>query len=131
MVEARGETTSEEEEEVLLEKDEVKVLQMLLVEERIRTQVIQVAIGLINKKFNVIIVRNLVIMHMNAGRNNMTKEGKAPNQSTSTNTPTSAMLMASTSPIECNAVQESPHDIWYLDSGCNNHMIGNLNLFSV
>ena len=50
---------------------------MLLVEERIRTQVIEVAIGLINQNSNVIIVRNLVIMHMNAGRNNMTKEGKA------------------------------------------------------
>ena len=50
---------------------------MSLVEERIRIQVSQVARGLINKKFNVIIVINLVIMHMNAGRNNMTKEGKA------------------------------------------------------
>ena len=27
-------------------------------------------------------------------------------------------------------IQESPHDIWCLDSGCNNHMTGNLNLFS-
>ena len=52
-------------------------MQMLFVEERIRIQVSQVVKGLINKKSNVIIVRNLVIMHMNAGRNNMTKEGKA------------------------------------------------------
>ena len=40
------------------------------------------------------------------------------------------MLIALTSPLECNAVQESPHEIWYLDSRCNNHMTGNLNLFS-
>ena len=38
--------------------------------------------------------------------------------------------MASTSPLECNVVQEIPHDIWYLDSGCSNHMTSNLNLFS-
>ena len=40
------------------------------------------------------------------------------------------MLMAYASPIECNVVQEIPHDIWYLDSSCNNHMTSNLNLFS-
>ena len=75
-------------------------------------------------------VRNLVIIHMNAGRNNVTKEGKAQ---ISRPTPTLRQvkcLMASTSPIECNVVQESPHDIWYLDSGCSNHMTGTLNLFS-
>ena len=38
--------------------------------------------------------------------------------------------MACTSPIECNTIQEIPSDIWHLDSGCNNHMTGNLNLFS-
>ena len=38
--------------------------------------------------------------------------------------------MACTSPIEYNTIQESPFDIWYLDSSCNNHMTGNLNLFS-
>ena len=71
------ETTPEEEEEVLLEEDEEEVLQMLLVEESIRIQVNQVARGLINKKSNVIIARILVIVHMSAGRKNMTKEGKA------------------------------------------------------
>ena len=76
MVEAGGETTSEVEEEVLQEADEVEVLLMSAVEEIIKTQVIQVVRGLINQKFHVIIVINLVIMHMNAGRNNMTKEGK-------------------------------------------------------
>ena len=67
----------EVEEEVLLEEDKAEVLQMSVVEEKIRTQVNEVAIGLINKKSNVIIVRNLVVMHMNVGRNNMTKEDKS------------------------------------------------------
>ena len=77
MVEAGGEINSKAKEEVLLEEDEAEVLQMLVVEEIIRTQVSQVAKSLRNKKSNVISVRNLVIMHMNVGRNNMTKEGKS------------------------------------------------------
>ena len=40
------------------------------------------------------------------------------------------MFLVCPSPIECNVVQEIPCDIWYIDLGCNNHMIGNLNLFS-
>ena len=76
MVEAGGETTSEAEEEVLQEEDKAEVLQMSVAEEIIRTQVSQVARGLINKKSNVITITNLVIMHMSARRNNMTKEGK-------------------------------------------------------
>ena len=74
MEEVGGETTPEAEEEVIPEEDMEKFLQMLLVEERIRTQVNQVVRGLINKKFNVIIVKKFVIMNMNVGRNNMTNE---------------------------------------------------------
>ena len=77
MVEEGGETILEVEEEVLPKEYKAKVLQMLPIEERIKIQVSQVVRGLINQKFNVITVRGLVIMHMNAGRSNMTKEGKA------------------------------------------------------
>ena len=75
--EARGEKNLEAEEEFLPEEDTIEVLQMLVAEEIIRTQVSQVARGLINKKSNVITIRNLVIMHMNVGRNNIMKEGKS------------------------------------------------------
>ena len=77
MEEAGGEIIPKAKEETSQEEDAVVVLQMLLVEDRIRTQVRQVVIGLINQRFNVTNVRNVVIMLMNAGRSNMTKERKA------------------------------------------------------
>ena len=77
MEEARGETIPSIEEETSQEEDTTVVFQMLLVEDKIRIQVSQVVIGLINQRFNVISVKNLVIMYMNAGRSNMTKERKA------------------------------------------------------
>ena len=76
MEEAGGEIILEVQEETSQEEDTTVFLQMFLVEDRIRTQVSQVVTGLINQRFNVTAIRNLVIMHMNAGRSNMTKERK-------------------------------------------------------
>ena len=32
--------------------------------------------------------------------------------------------------LACNMVETNSEDIWFLDSGCSNHMTGNLALFS-
>ena len=32
--------------------------------------------------------------------------------------------------LACNVAQEKQSDMWYLDSGCNNHMSGNIEMFS-
>ena len=77
MEEARGDIILEVEEEVFPEEDVETVPRISLVEDRIKTLVNQVVIGYISQIFNVIIARNLVIMHMNARRSSMTKEGKS------------------------------------------------------
>ena len=61
---------------VFLEEDIAAVLQVSRVDENFRTPVIQVVTSLINKKYNVIIVRNFKNFHMNAGSICMTKESE-------------------------------------------------------
>ena len=103
---------------------------MSLVDGRIKTQVSQVDRGLINKKFNVITVRQFGHYAYECRKKQYDQGRKIPNRSSNTSTMSSVMSMEYASPIECNVVQEIPHDIWYLDSSSNNHMTGNLNLFS-
>ena len=31
--------------------------------------------------------------------------------------------------ITCHVAQQSSSDVWFLDSGCSNHMIGNRDIF--
>lgn len=33
--------------------------------------------------------------------------------------------------LACNMAEEKSEDVWFLDSGCNNHMTGNIALFSM
>lgn len=32
--------------------------------------------------------------------------------------------------LACNVAQANEKDVWFLDSGCSNHMTGNLEMFS-
>lgn len=40
-----------------------------------------------------------------------------------------AESITTNSSVECNILEESPSDIWYLDSGCSNNMTYNVELF--
>ena len=33
--------------------------------------------------------------------------------------------------LACNMVEEKSEDLWFLDSSCSNHMIGNIAIFSM
>jgi len=33
--------------------------------------------------------------------------------------------------LACNMAEEKSEDLWFLDSGCSNHMTGNLAMFSM
>jgi hypothetical protein len=61
---------------------------------------------------------------------------QSQDQSNNTNNQTHPMFMVHTieiptvSRVECNITQASPCDIWYLDSGCGNHMTRNIDMFS-
>ena len=33
--------------------------------------------------------------------------------------------------LACNITEENSEDVWFLDSGCSNHMTGNIALFSM
>ena len=33
--------------------------------------------------------------------------------------------------LACNMAEEKSEDLWFLDSGCSNHMIGNISMFSM
>ena len=116
MEEAGGDIILEVEEEVFLEEDAPIVTRMSLVEDKIRTIVNQVVTSLINKKYNVIIARNLDILHMNVGKKQYEQGKHGQNHLRNINTLTKTMFLARASPIECNVVQEIPCDIWYLDS---------------
>ena len=32
--------------------------------------------------------------------------------------------------LTCNVAQDRQDDVWFLDSGCSNHMTGNITMFS-
>jgi len=32
--------------------------------------------------------------------------------------------------LTCNIAQDKQEDFWFLDSGCNNHMTGNIEMFA-
>jgi hypothetical protein len=88
---------------------------------------------LTKQRFSAITVKSMDIMHMIAGRDTLISTSKVKVIQTMkiTRHPIfmvrvvaipSVEVMPMVSLVECNVSQESPCDICFLDSGCNNHM---------
>jgi hypothetical protein len=71
------------------------------------------------QRFSAIIVKCMEITHMNVGRDSIIGARKVKISETSHITKPILLIISS---IECNVVQASPCDIWYLDSGYSHHM---------
>ena len=83
-------------EQVYQEEDTTTVLEMSLVEVKIKILISHVGKKFINKKDNVFVVGNMSILHMNAGINIMRRASKVK---------TSTFQQAQCYPIDCNVVQ--------------------------
>ena len=100
---------------------------MFSIEVKIIIPVIQVAKDLTNHEYDAINVRSFSIMDMNVKKKKMNEISKVKISKATPTLPLKQCLWNS-SLLECNILQESPFDIWYLDLGCTNHMTRNLEI---
>ena len=102
-------------------------MQMFSVKVKIIIPVSQVAKDLTNHEYDAIIVRSFSIMDMNVKEKKINEISKVKISKATPTLPLKQCLWNS-SLLECNILQESPCDIWYLDLGCTNHITRNLEI---